>query len=224
MNVDDRVLERRIAMNVAKLYHDLDYSILMNLGIGIPSQVSNYINNEYVYLHAENGIVGVGPMATGNNIDFQLINAGRQPVTECRGCVYVDSAMSFGLIRGGHVDVTVLGAFEVDQEGNVANWIIPNGKQLGVGGAMDLIKGAKKVIIAMKHLNKNGKTKLVKKCSLPITGYKEADIVVTEKGMFYFENGRIILKEIACDTTVEDIRIHTEVDFEVAEDLKQMID
>lgn len=223
MNANDFMAEKRIAMNVAKLYHNLDYSILMNLGIGIPSQVSNYINNENVYLHAENGIVGVGPMATGNDVDLQLINAGRQPVTECKGCVYVDSASSFGLIRGGHVDVTVLGAFEVDQEGNVANWIIPDGKQLGVGGAMDLIKGAKKVIIAMRHLSKNGKPKLVKKCTLPITGYKEADIVVTEKGMFYFENDKIILKEIAVDTTIEDIKKHTELDFEVAKDLKTMI-
>ncbi|HBH12508.1 MAG TPA: succinyl-CoA--3-ketoacid-CoA transferase, partial [Clostridiales bacterium] len=113
--------------------------------------------------------------------------------------------------------------FEVDQEGNVANWIIPNGKQLGVGGAMDLIKGAKKVIIAMRHLNKNGKSKLVKTCSLPITGYNEADIVVTEMGMFYFENHKVILKEMAVDTTVEEIRKHTELSFEVAEDLKTMI-
>lgn len=223
VKLDKEAAEARIAKNIAKLLNNSKEMLLVNLGIGIPTQVSNYITNENVYLHAENGMIGVGPIAYGEEIDYQCINAGRQPVKETPGCVYVDSCESFGIIRGGHVDITSLGAFEVDQEGNVANWIIPNGKQLGVGGAMDLIKGAKKVIIAMSHTYK-GRSKLVKKCTLPITGFKEADIVVTEMGMFYFENGRVILKSIAADTDVDFIKSVTEIDFEVSEELDTMID
>jgi len=223
VNFNREAAETRIAKNIAKLLNCSQKTLLVNLGIGIPSLVSNYIKNENIYLHAENGLVGVGPLAHEKEIDFQCINAGRQPVKETPGCIYVDSCASFGMIRGGHVDVTALGAFEVDQEGNVANWIIPNGKQLGVGGAMDLIKGAKKVIVAMTHTNK-GKKKLVKKCTLPITGFGEADIVVTELGMFYFENGVVTLKAIAKDTDLEYIKSLTDVDFEVSENLEIMVD
>lgn len=214
---------KRIAKNISALFNNVKETTVINLGIGIPTEVSNYIENENVFLHAENGMIGVGPIAEGKEIDVQCINAGRQNVTEIPGCSYVDSAVSFGIIRGGHVDATVLGAFEVDMHGNVANWIIPNSKQLGVGGAMDLIVGAKKVIIAMMHTNKNNKPKLVKKCKLPITGFGEADIVVTEKGMFYFEGGKIILKSIAPELNIENIRCTTEFDFEVSKDLKIMI-
>lgn len=213
----------RIAKNISTLFNDAEETTLINLGIGIPTEVSNYIKNSNVFLHAENGMIGVGPIAEGKEIDVQCINAGRQNVTEVPGCSYVDSAVSFGIIRGGHVDATVLGAFEVDMHGNVANWIIPNGKQLGVGGAMDLIVGAKKVVIAMMHTNKNNKPKLVNKCTLPITGFGEADIVVTEMGMFYFENGKIILKSLAPDVTIEQVRNVTELEFEVSKDLKIMI-
>lgn len=222
-NCNKKDAEIRIAKNIANLLNKSKEALLVNLGIGIPTQVSNFITNENIYLHAENGLIGVGPLAHNEEVDFQCINAGRQYVKETLGCVYVDSCESFGIIRGGHVDVTVLGAFEVDQYGNVANWIIPNGRQLGVGGAMDLISGAKKVIIAMKHSNK-GKAKLVKKCSLPITGYNEADIVVTELGMFYFVDGKVILKAIASDTNLQYIRDVTEIDFELSNNLEIMID
>lgn len=211
-----------IAKNIAVLVNKMEGSVLMNLGLGTPLLISNYITNENIHIQSENGMIGGGPLTTGDEVDYQCINAGRQTVKETPGCVYVDSCESFGMIRGGHVDITVLGAFQVDQDGNVANWIIPNGKQLGVGGAMDLIKGAKKVIIAMTHTNK-GKPKLVKKCTLPITGFGEADIVVTELGMFYFEDGKIILKKIKKDTDINYIRSITELDFEVSPDLEYMI-
>lgn len=206
---------RRIARNAAEIINQMEGIHLVNLGIGLPSLISNFITNENIYLHVENGMIGIGPLAVGEQIDMQCINAGRQPVTEIKGSVYIDSSEAFGMIRGGHVSMTVLGAFQVDQYGNIANWINPNGTQLGVGGAMDLVKGANRVVIAMTHTN-DGKPKLVKKCTLPITAYHEADVVITELGIFYFEEGKVILRKIAQDTTVEYIRSVTEIEFEVA--------
>ena len=135
------------------------------------------------------------------------------------GCSFFDSAFSFGIIRGGHVDATILGAFEVDEKGNVANWIIPNGRQLGVGGAMDLVSGAKKVIIAMLHTDKKNNSKVKRKCTLPITGYGVVDMLVTDKAVFVFENGKMILKEIAPDISLDDLRRITEANFEISEQL-----
>jgi 3-oxoacid CoA-transferase B subunit len=211
----------RIAKNIASLFSDVTDITIINLGVGIPTQVAGYITNENVFVQAENGMLGVGPIATGDEIHPELINAGRQPVKETPGCAFFDSCTSFGMIRGGHIDATVLGAFEVDQHGNVANWIIPNGKMLGVGGAMDLVVGAKKVIIAMMHTSK-GKSKLLKECTLPITGYGEADVLVTELAMFFFENGSIVLKAIAPEVDVDYIRSVTEFDFVISDDLKIM--
>ncbi len=212
----------RIAKNIASLFNDTKVITIINLGVGLPTTVANYVNNDNVFIQAENGMLGVGPIAEGEEIHPQLINAGRQPVKQTPGCSFFDSATSFGMIRGGHIDATVLGAFEVDQEGNVANWIIPNGKMFGVGGAMDLVTGANKVIIAMMHTSK-GKPKLIKKCTLPITGHGEVDVVVTELGMFFFEDGKITLKKIAPEINVEYLRSVTGFEFGVAEDLAQMI-
>ena len=144
-------------------------------------------------------------------------------ITELPKTAYFDSATSFGMIRGGHIDATVLGAFEVDQHGNIANWIIPNGKMLGVGGAMDLVAGANKVVVAMMHTSK-GVSKLLNQCKLPITGYGEVDVVVTALAMIFFENGRRILKAIAPEVDVEYVRSVTEFSFEVSPDLKVMLD
>lgn len=215
-------ISARIAKNIAAMVNDVEHSYVLNLGVGIPTEVSNYVENENVYIEAENGMLGVGPLAVGDQIHPMLCNASRQPVVETSGCVYLDSTDSFGLIRGGYLNTTVLGAFEVDQEGNVANWIIPGGKQLGVGGAMDLVAGANRVIIAMTHCDKHGRPKLVKKCSLPVTARHEVDLVVTELGVFSFENGRVILKSIAPDTSIEYIQEHTELDFEVDASLTLM--
>jgi 3-oxoacid CoA-transferase B subunit len=167
-------------------------------------------------------MLGVGCAAPEGQMDHDLINAGRTCVTETPGCSYMDSAASFGMIRGGHIDATVIGAFEVDQKGNIANWIIPNGKQLGVGGAMDLVTGAREVVIAMQHTSKNGKSKLVKDCMLPITGIGEADMVVTEYAVFVFEGGRLVLKEIAPEITVGELRDITDAEFDVSVDLHLM--
>lgn len=212
----------RIAKNIASLFNDAQDITIINLGVGLPTTVANYVHNEKVFIQAENGMLGVGAIAEGADIHPQLINAGRQPVKQTPGCAFFDSASSFGMIRGGHIDATVLGAFEVDQEGNVANWIIPNGKMFGVGGAMDLVVGANKVIIAMMHTSK-GEPKLIKKCTLPITGYGEVDVVVTELGMFFFEDKKIILKKIAPEIDVEYLRKNTGFEFEVDEHLGQMI-
>jgi len=189
--------------------------LFINLGVGIPTMVANYVTSPNIYVQAENGMLGVGCAAPEGQMDHDLINAGRTCVTETPGCVYMDSAESFGMIRGGHVDATVIGAFEVDQKGNIANWIIPNGKQLGVGGAMDLVTGAREVVIAMQHTSKNGKPKLVKQCTLPITGLGEADMVVTEYAVFVFDKGRLILREIAPEITLDELRAITDADFDL---------
>lgn len=220
--LDKDALAARIAKNVAALVDDAQKPFVLNLGVGMPTQVANYVTNPNIYIQAENGMVGVGPIATGDQIHPMLINAGRQPVCETAGCSFMDSSASFGMIRGGYVDATVLGAFEVDQDGNVANWIIPNGKQLGVGGAMDLVAGANTVIIGMSHTNK-GKSKLIPHCTLPITGLGEVDIVVTELAVFIFKDGTITLIKKAPEVTLEEIRSVTDINYEVAPDLGTMV-
>jgi 3-oxoacid CoA-transferase B subunit len=201
--------KERIAKRIARHFLEQGRKLVINLGVGIPTMVANYIQGGNIFIQAENGILGVGPLAEGEKIDRQLINAGRQPVTETPGCSYFDSATSFGMIRGGHVDATVIGAFEVDEEGNISN-----GKQLGVGGAMDLVSGAKQVIVGMQHTTKDGKSKLVKRCRLPVTGFGEVDLVVTELGVFTFEARRLVLKEIAPEVSLEELTSLTEATFE----------
>lgn len=215
----------RIARRIAREFVARNRELVINLGVGIPTMVANHIpQGTRIFIQAENGILGVGPIAQGDKIDRQLINAGRQPVTETPGCCYFDSATSFGMIRGGHVDATVIGALQVDQEGSIANWIIPNGKQLGVGGAMDLVTGAKQVIVGMQHTTREGKPKLVAQCSLPITGFYECDMVVTELALFTFEDHHMILKEIAPEITLEELRAVTDADFAVSEGLTTIVE
>jgi len=222
LNLTKDEINARIAKNIAALFNEAEDITVINLGVGIPTQVSNYITNEKVFLQAENGMLGVGPIAVGDEIDSQLINAGRQPVKMTPGCSFFDSTTSFAMIRGGHINATVLGAFEVDQDANVANWIIPNGKMFGVGGAMDLVAGAKQVIIAMTHTSKKG-SKLKKKCTLPITGIGEVNIVMTELGMFRFKDGKVILEKIAPEIDLDYIKSVTELDYEVSPNLTQMV-
>lgn len=216
-NEDAKIL---IAKRIAKEFESVDDIVFINTGVGIPTLVPNYIKNENVVIQAENGMLGVGPFAEGEQIDPQLINAGRQPVLATPGCSFFDSSASFGMIRGGHIDATIIGAFEVDQKGNVANWIIPNGKQMGVGGAMDLVSGTKRVIIAMRHTSKDKKSKVKRECTLPVTGFGEVDMLVTEYAVFTFENGRMILQEIAPGVTLEYLKSITEAEYEVSKDLK----
>lgn len=213
----------RIAKNAAALVDALAQGpFVVNLGVGIPTRVADYVQNEHIFIHAENGMLGVGPLAAGDEVHPQLINAGRQPVTETAGCVYVDSAASFGMIRGGHVDATVLGAFEVDAQGSIANWQIPGGKQLGVGGAMDLVCGAKLVIAAMRHQN-HGRPKLVGECTLPVTRRRAVDWVVTELAVFHFTREGPVLEALAPEVTPEELRAVTEMPFSLAEPLRWMV-
>jgi len=220
--VEKTLVKPRIAKRIASEFADTKSVLIINLGVGTPTMVSSYLDNENIYIQAENGMLGVGPLADESNEDPYLINAGRQKVTEKPGCSYFDSALSFGMIRGGHVDVTVIGAFEVDEQANIANWIIPNGRQLGVGGAMDLVTGAKKVIIGMPYFQKNGQSKIVKKCSLPITGFNEADLIVTELGVFDFPSGELTLEEIAPEINLEELKALTDANFKISGNLKKM--
>lgn len=215
--------QTRIAKNVARLIDDDKSYSVINLGVGIPTLVADYLEREDVYVIAENGMLGVGPIVTGDEVvDNDLINAGRQNVKETPGCVYFSSDFAFGLIRGGHIDATVLGAFEVDKDANVANWIIPGGKQLGVGGAMDLVSGAKKVIIAMTHTSKNG-SKLVQQCTLPMTSKGTVSIVVTEYAVFQFIEEKLTLVKIAPEVTVDELREITDIEFAVNDCLRPFI-
>jgi len=207
-----------IAKRVAREFQDGDF---VNLGIGIPTLVGNYIpEGVRVYFHSENGFTHIGPMPkVENEIDKDLINASDQYVTILPGGAFFDSAVSFGIIRGGHLDATVLGGLQVDQEGNLAIWRMPGKKTVGMGGGMDLAAGAKKVIIAMEHTNK-GIPKIVKKCTVPLTGIKCVDLIVTDMAVMAVTEQGLVLKEIAPKVTVEQVREATEAEFTVDPDLK----
>ena len=215
-------VKTRIARRIAREFMDQKRRLIINLGVGTPTLVADYITGDRIFLQAENGMLGVGPKAPDGARDPKLINAGREAVTETPGCCYFDSAASFGMIRGGHIDATVIGAFEVDETGSIANWIIPNGRQLGVGGAMDLVAGARQVVIALPHTSSKGQPKLVRQCTLPVTGYHEADLVVTELAVFRFRDGRMVLEEIAPEVDLEGLRALTAARFIVADPLRPM--
>lgn len=198
---DSKLKKEVIAKRVAMELHDGD---IVNLGIGIPTLVANYLpSGVEIFLQSENGILGMGPAPRPGFEHPQLINAGGMPVTFLPGAAAFDSAMSFGLIRGGRVDATVLGALQVDEEGHLANWMIPGKLVPGMGGAMDLVTGAKKVIVAMQHVNKNGTSKIVKKCSLPLTSIRRVNLIVTDMAVIEVTENGLILKEVAPETTFE---------------------
>lgn len=208
-----------IARRIAKELKDGD---VVNLGIGLPTLVANYIPKELnVIFQSENGFVGLGQTPEPGLEDKDVVNAGAQPVTIKKGAAFFDSAVSFGIIRGGHVDATVLGALEVDEKGNLANYMIPGKMVPGMGGAMDLVSGAKKVIIAMTHTAK-GEAKILKKCTLPLTAVNKVGLIVTEMAVIEVTPNGLLLKEIAPGVTVEDVLSKTEADLIVADDLKPM--
>ncbi|WP_171773809.1 3-oxoacid CoA-transferase subunit B [Clostridium saccharobutylicum] len=208
-----------IAKRVAK---ELKEGQLVNLGIGLPSLVANYVPNEMnITFQSENGIVGMGKIAERDKEDEDIINAGGQCTTLLPHGAFLDSSMSFSLIRGGHVDVAVLGALEVDEKGNLANWIVPNKIVPGMGGAMDLAIGAKRIIVAMQHTGK-GKPKILKKCNLPLTAKSQVDLIVTELGVIKVISDGLLLKEINKDTTIDEIKSLTEADLIIPPDIKTM--
>lgn len=201
-----------IARRVAKFFKAND---VVNLGIGAPMLVSNYIT-EGVFLHTENGLIGYGPKPYAGEEDMDYVNAGAQPVTVVQGASLVNHADSFCIVRGGHLAATVLGAFQVDEKGNLANWSMP-GKVVGIGGAMDLVNGARKVIIATEHTSKNGDPKILKECDWPLTGVGVVDIIVTELGVMEVTKDGIVLKELAPGISVEEIQSKTEAELIIPE-------
>lgn len=210
---------------VQRAAKELQDGYYVNLGIGMPTLVANYIpKGMNIIFQSENGILGMGPFPVEGKEDPDLINAGKQTIEILPGASFFSSADSFAMIRGGHIDLSILGAMEVDQEGNLANWMIPGKLVKGMGGAMDLVAGAKRVVVTMQHVSKDGKSKVLKKCTLPLTGKKVVQRIITELAVMdvdYAKN-KLVLKEVAPGISAEEVKKATEADLVVAEDLKEM--
>jgi acetate CoA/acetoacetate CoA-transferase beta subunit len=210
-----QLIAKRIAL-------ELRDGMLVNLGIGIPTLVANFVPaGMHIYFQSENGLIGTGPIPQEGLAQARLTDAAGRPVTAIPGASTFDSAMSFGLIRGGHVDVTVLGGLQVDQQGQLANWTIPGKMVPGMGGAMDLVTGAKRVIVAMQHTAK-GKSKILKRCTLPLTSARKIDLVVTELCAISFADGRATLIETAPDVSIEQVLAATEAELVIPSTVPQM--
>lgn len=212
MSIKDMIAERAAGA--------LEEQSVINLGIGIPTLVANYLDKEKYFLHTENGLLGVTSVAE-EDIDPNIVNAGKQPVGEATGASYFHSADSFAMIRGGHVDVAILGVLQVDETGQVANWAIPGKDIIGVGGAMDLLVGAKKVIITTNHTAKDGSPKFLKECTYPITSTRKIDMIITDLAVFERKGEKFELIELMGDATLEEIAEKTEADYIVSESLKR---
>ena len=210
-------IQELIAKRAAK---ELTGPCIVNLGIGIPTLVAKFIKDENVYFHTENGLLGVTDVED-DQIDPNLVNAGKLPVGEAVGASFFNSAESFAMIRGGHVDVAVLGVLQVDQSGKIANWAVPGKNIMGVGGAMDLLVGARKVIVTTTHTTKDGKSKLLKKCNFPITSTRSVDLVITELAVFEATDQKLKLIELMPNVTLEEVREKTEAEFIIG--LKEVV-
>ncbi|MEI7429746.1 MAG: 3-oxoacid CoA-transferase subunit B [Betaproteobacteria bacterium] len=217
MQLTEEEIKIRIAKRAAE---ELSDGMVVNLGVGIPTLVANYVAGKKVYLQTENGILGVGPSPAPEDVDPDLINAGRVHVTTLPGSSFMDSAEAFAQIRGGHIHCTVIGGLQVSERGDLANWLVPGKDVLGVGGAMDLVVGVPKVIVATQHLTKSGEPKILPDCNLPLTAKGVTAMIITEYAVFHFDKTGMILDEISSDTSIEDIKRMTPAHYSVSETLK----
>ncbi|MFT4413689.1 3-oxoacid CoA-transferase subunit B [Fredinandcohnia humi] len=220
MSLTNNEIQEMIAKRAAQ---ELEPNSVINLGIGIPTLIAKYVDTSSMFFHTENGMLGVGELSSEEEYDQSLVNAGKLPVAETIGASYFSSSDSFAMIRGGHVDVAILGALQVDEKGTIANWAVPGKNIMGVGGAMDLLVGARKIIVTTTHTTKTGQTKLVKKCSYPITSVRNVDVIITELAVFRFQQHQLFLDELMPGVSLEMVKEQTEASFEISPTLYRIL-
>ncbi|WP_409300842.1 3-oxoacid CoA-transferase subunit B [Peribacillus sp. SCS-155] len=214
-------MKEKIAARAAREIKD---GAIVNLGIGIPTLVADYLSDQKeIFLHTENGLLGVGPTPSDGEEDPEMINAGKLPVTAKTGASYFSSSESFGMIRGGHIDVVILGALQVAQSGDIANWAVPGKNILGVGGAMDLVAGAKEVIVTTQHCARNGEPKILKNCDYPITAKNVVNTLITEYAVFRFKDGQMVLEELADEITEPQLKQITPANYTISPALSRYV-